>query len=208
MDLSGTFYTEKIGRFPVTSSKGNKYILVAYHYDSNTIHTEPLKTRSGLDLTAAYQKLHILFTNRYLRPNLHILENDCPNVLNFFMREVNEQFQLVSPHIHRRNSAEQSIRTLKEHFIAGLSSSHKDFPLHLWGRLIPHAILTLKLLRQSRMNPQISGYGQLHGEFNYDTTPLAPPGTQVIIHKNPTVRDTWASYGVKVWYLGPSMNHY
>ena len=57
------------------------------------------------------------------------------------------------------------------------------------------------------MNPKLSGYAQLHVEFNYDATPLAPPGTQVIIHKKPTVRGTWASHGVKGWYLGPYMNH-
>ena len=124
------------------------------------------------------------------------------------MWEVNETFQLVPPHIHQRNSAEQAIRTFKENFIAGLSSSHKDFPLHLWCRLIPHAILTLKLLRQSRMNPNLSGYAQLHGEFNYNATSLAPTGTQVIIHENLTVRGTWEPRGVKGWYLGPSMNHY
>ena len=38
VDLSGKIYTDQTGRFLVTSSKGNKYILVAYHYDSNTIH--------------------------------------------------------------------------------------------------------------------------------------------------------------------------
>ena len=81
VDLLVVFYTDQTGRFPVTSSKYNKYILVAYHYDSNTIHVEPLKTRSGLDLTTAYQKLHILFTNRGLIPHLYILYNECPNVL-------------------------------------------------------------------------------------------------------------------------------
>ena len=60
VDLVGEIYTDQTGRFPVTSSKGNKYSLVAYHFDSNTIHAEPLKTRPGLDLTAAYQKLHSL----------------------------------------------------------------------------------------------------------------------------------------------------
>ena len=124
------------------------------------------------------------------------------------MREVNEQFQLVPPHIHQRNSAERAIRNFKDNFIAGLSITHKDFPLHLWCQLIPHAILTLNLLRQSRMNPKLSRYAQLHGEFNYNATPLAPPSTQVIIHENTTVRGTWASHGVKGWYLGPSMNHY
>ena len=44
------------------------------------------------------------------------------------MREVKEKFQLVPPYIHQRNSAERAIRTFKEHFIAGLSSTHKDFP--------------------------------------------------------------------------------
>ena len=59
-----------------------------------------------------------------------------------------------------------------------------------------------------RMNPKLSGYAQHRWVFNYNATPLAPPGTQVIIHEKPTVRVTWSSYGVKWWYLGPSMNHY
>ena len=166
VDLSGEIYTDKIGRLSVTSSKFNEYILVAYHYDANTIHDEPLNRISGLDLTASYQKLHSLLTNRGLIPHLHILDNECTNVLNKFMRELNKQFQLVPPQIHWRNSAERAIRTFKEHFVVGLSSTHKDFPLHLWCRLIPHAILTLNLLRQSRMNPKISRYAQLHREFN------------------------------------------
>ena len=53
VDLSGKMYTDQTGRFPVTSSKRNKYILVTYHYESNTIHAEPLNKRSGLDLTTA-----------------------------------------------------------------------------------------------------------------------------------------------------------
>ena len=57
------------------------------------------------------------------------------------------------------------------------------------------------------MNPKLSGYAQLHGEFNYNATPLDPPGTQVIFHGKPTVRGTWESHGVKGWYLVPSMEH-
>ena len=163
VDLTGKFYTDQTGRFPVTSSKGNKYILVAYHYDSNTIHAEPLKTRPGLDLMTAYQKLHSLLTKRGLKPHLHILENECTNVFKIFNREVNEKFQLVPPHIHCRNSAERYIRTFKENFIAVISSTHKDFPLHIWCRLLPHASLTLNLLRKSCMNPKLSRYAQLHG---------------------------------------------
>ena len=73
MDITGEKYTDQTGRFPVTS-------------------TELLKRRSGLDLPTAYQKLHIFLTNRGLIPHLHILENECLNVLKNFMREVNETF--------------------------------------------------------------------------------------------------------------------
>ena len=205
---TGKFYTDQIGRFPVKSSKGNKYILVAYHYDSNTIHAEPLKTRSVLDLKTVYQKLHSLLTNSGLKPHLHILDNECFNVIKTVMGEVNEKFQLVPPHIHLRNLAERAIRFLKEYFIAGLASTHKDFSLHLCCQLFPHASLTLNLLQKSCTNQKISGYDQLHGEFNYNNRPLAMPETQVISHENPTVRGTWTSHGVKGWYLGPSMNHY
>ena len=208
VDLSGKIYTDQTGKFSVTSSKDNNYIMVAYHYGSNTIHAEPLKTRSGLNLTASYQKLNSLLNNRGLILHLNTLENECPNVLKIFMKEVNGKIQLVPPHIHQRNSAERAISTLKDYFIAGLSSTHKDLPLHLWCQIIPRTILTLNLLRESCMKPKLSEYAQLNGDFNYDATPLAVPGTQVIINEKPTVRGMWESYGVKEWYLGPSMNHY
>ena len=93
MDLTGKIYTDQTGRFPITSSKGDKYILVDYHYNSNTIHAEPMKMRTGLELKSAYNKIHILLTNRGLQPSLHIMDNECPNVIKSFMREVNEKFQ-------------------------------------------------------------------------------------------------------------------
>ena len=58
------------------------------------------------------------------------------------------------------------------------------------------------------MNPKLSGYAQLYGEFKYNAITLAPPGTHIIVHEKPTVRGTWASHGVKGWYIGPSMEHY
>ena len=113
-------YTDQTGLFTITSRKGNKYILVAYHYDSNTIHVKPLKTQTVIELKTSYHKLCILLTNRGLKPSLHILDNECINMLKTFMREVNEKFQLVPPHIHHINSAELYIWTFKEHLISGL----------------------------------------------------------------------------------------
>lgn len=49
----------------------------------------------------------------------------------------------------------------------------------------------------------------LEGSFNFNSTPLALPGTKVIIHKKPNQqRQTWGTHGINGWYLGPSREHY
>jgi hypothetical protein len=50
------------------------------------------------------------------------------------------------------------------------------FPLKLWDKLLPQATITLNLLRKSRINPRMSAYAQLNGHFDFNRTPLAPPG--------------------------------
>jgi hypothetical protein len=124
------------------------------------------------------------------------------------MRSKNIDYQLAPPHCHRRNSAEHAIRKCKNHFIAGLASTNKQSPLHLWDRLIPQAVTTLNLLRQSRLNPRLSAHAQLNGTFDYNRTPMAPPGTRVILHKTPAQRGTWATHGERGWYIGPAPEHY
>ena len=66
--------------------------MLVYHYDTNTIHAETLNTRTGLELTAAYEKIHKLLTERGLQPKLHILDNECPDGLKTFMHKVNGIF--------------------------------------------------------------------------------------------------------------------
>ncbi len=129
-------------------------------------------------------------------------------MLQQFMTSENIDFQLVPPQVHLRNAAERAICTFKNHFIASLCSTNKDFLLHLWDRLLPQALITLNLLRGSRINPKLSAYAQLHGAFDYNRTPLAPPGTRVLVHKKPAVRGTWAPHAVDGWHLGPALNHY
>jgi hypothetical protein len=38
--------------------------------------------------------------------------------------------------------------------------------------------------------------------------PLVPLGCKAIIYEDGDTRDSWASRGVKGWYLGPSKDHY
>ena len=117
--------------------------MVAYDHDSNTIHAEPMKNRSVPELLKSYTAIHNLLSERGLAPKMHYLDNECPTVLQKFMTVKDECFQLVPTHLHRRNSAEREIQTFKNHFIAGLASVNKNFPVHLLCRLLPHCLLTL-----------------------------------------------------------------
>ena len=153
---------------------------------------EPIKSRTSLHIKDAYQKMRKLLCRRVLTPRTHVLDNECSKVLKEYMEEENEIFQLVPPHLNQRNAAERAIQTFKNHFISGMVSTHKDSPLHLWSSLLPQAIVILNLLRPSRINPTLSAHAQLHGLFDFNATPFAPPGTKVIVHQNTTIRKSWA----------------
>jgi hypothetical protein len=83
-----------------------------------------------------------------------------------------------------------------------------DFPLNLWDKLLPQCLITLNLLRRSRSNPQLSAKAHINRAFDFNRTPLAPPGTKVLIHEKPATRGTWAPHAVEGWYLGPAQHHY
>ena len=118
------------------------------------------------------------------------------------------QWQLVPPGNHRRNTAERHIRTFKNHFISILSGTNPDFPLHFCDKLLPQACITINLLRNSHRNPHLSAEAHLNGNFDYNTTPLAPPGTKVLAFEPPDKRDIWAMYGTLGWYIGTALHHY
>ena len=167
-----------------------------------------MKYSNVQELLKGYTTIHTLLSERKLAPKRHYLNNNCPKVLQNFMTEKEELFQLIPPHLHRRNSAERTIQTFKNHFIAGLASVNKNFPIHLWFRLLRHCLLTLNLLRPSRINPKLSAYAQLYGAFDFNRTPLAPPGTKIIIHDYPAIRGSWATRGYEGWYIGLALNNY
>ena len=118
------------------------------------------------------------------------------------------QYQFTPPHIHQCNAAECTICTFKNHFISGLCSVDKNFPLHLWCCLLDQAELTLNMLHTSRINPNLSAHEQLHGIHDFNATPLAPPGTKCIAHEKSSQRGMWAPHGQHGWYVGAAPEHY
>ena len=208
IEATGLLCTDQTGAFPVTSTKSNRYIMVAHHYDSNAILVRPLPSRSQYHLQQAFTSIYDTLSNAGHQPTEIRLDNEAPMSLRKYFKKRKMNFQLVPPNNHRRNYAEKAINTFKNHFIAGLCTLHKHFPLDLWCSLLPHAEITLNMLRTSNLTPNISAYTELHGEFNYDKTPILPPGLKLIIHEKPSQRKTWSPRGTEGWYLGPALNHY
>jgi hypothetical protein len=205
---TGKIYTDQTGRFPVTSSRGNKYLFVLYDYDSNAILAEPIKSRQQDELLRAYTKLILYLKTRGLTPKLQRLDNECSTAMKAEMDTQEIDWQLTPVGIHRRNAAERAIRTFKNHLLAGLASTDDAFPVHLWCRLIPQAQRTLNLLRTSRINPRLSAEAQLNGQFDYNRTPLAPPGIKVVIHERHDKRKSWDPHGATGWCIGEAPHHY
>ena len=66
------------------------------------------------------------------------------------------EYQLIPRHIHHINEAEHAIFTSKAHFISILSGIVHNSPNNLCYLLLPQAELTLNLLHQANLNPNIS----------------------------------------------------
>jgi hypothetical protein len=201
-------YTDLTGRFPHISARGNKYLLIVYDFDSNAILVEPLKSRQAGEIKRAWQSLHDILIKRGTAPKMYILDNEASNELKNAMIKNKLSYQLAPPHIHRRNAAERAIRTFKNHLLAGLASADPNYPVAHWDRLLHQAVLTLNILRNSRVNPKLSAYAYLYGNFDFNRTPLAPPGTKVVVHLKANNRASWEYHGEEGWYVGPSMEHY
>jgi hypothetical protein len=149
-------YTDQTGKLPVVSSKSNKYFMILYGYDSNAILAQPIKDRTAPELLKAFQIMEQYLVDRGLKLKLMKLDNEASTLLKMYRHQQNITFQLVPIYSHRRNSAERAIRSFKDHLIAGLFSTEKSFPMHMWDRLLPQAVITLNMLRTARINPKLS----------------------------------------------------
>jgi hypothetical protein len=205
---SVTIHGDPTGKLPITSQRGNRYILVVFDEDSNSIHAEPMKSRSKEEHVRAYNKIIEELEASGLKPRFVRLDNEASELLKQYFKEQNMEYQLVPPGMHRRNLAERAIRTFKSHFITGLCITDEEFPVNQWDLLIPQAVLTLNLLRRSKMNPKLSAHAQVFGAYDYMSHPIAPIGTKVVAHIKPQDRKTWAPKGEIGFYVGPSMEHY
>jgi hypothetical protein len=182
--------------------------MILYDYDSNAILAKPIKDQTATELLKAFQFMEQELMARGLKPKLMKGDNEASKLLKVYLHQQDITFQLLPPFIHRLNSAERAIRSFKDHLIAGLCSTDKYFPMHLWDRLLPQAVMTFNMLRTSRINPRLSAATHIFGQYDFNRAPMAPLGTRIIAHETPSRRRTWVPHGQYGWYVGPALEHY
>jgi hypothetical protein len=183
------------GKFPITSARGNKYIMVAVELDGNYIDCEPLQSLSAKSLTKAYQTIFQRWkATGVICPNWHILDNKAPEELKQAIRKNKCRVESTPADQHRQNAAKRGIQKFKGHFISVLAGVAEGFPIKQWDELLPQTILTLNLLRQSDVAPNISAYAYHHSTFDYNRTPNAPMGCSVQFHIKPSRQKTFGEH--------------
>jgi hypothetical protein len=149
-------------------------------------------------IVRSYDFIIRAITDRGLKPCLQCMDN----ALRFFLAQEDIQLQLAPPHMHHHNDAEYTNQALKTHFVAVMCYVDLNYPLTPWDKLLSQAIITLYLIGKSRINPHMSTYVQLNGNFDFNRVIMSPPGARVIAHEKPDQRNRWAPNSMHGWYIG------
>ena len=132
INLIEKIYLDQTGHFPVQSSKGNKYIMIAYDHDSNDILLKALKSKSAAEYLKVIKEVHQYLNSREIYLKIYIMDNECSKLVKDYIRQEQKiELILVLPYLYRANAAEKAINIFKCYFIIGLAIVDPNFLLHL-----------------------------------------------------------------------------
>jgi hypothetical protein len=206
--VTGTMYTNITSAFPVCSFKSMQYIFVAYVYDLNAIIVCAMPSCTNAFMVHVFTKVITILKSRGYLPSLSVMGTKCFTTVKKHTRSKKIDIQLIPPHNHCVNTAEQAISTFKEYFIAALVSVDILCPLQLWDGFLPQFKLTLNMLRFSQWNPNQSANQEMYSSFNFNTTPLVPLGTKALVYDNLALQTSWALHTTDGFYVESTSNHY
>ena len=160
-----------------------------------------------IDYVRSFSSILAFFTAH----SLPLLSLICDNETSLECREyfLSQRLpvQFVPPQMHRSNPAEKSVRTVKNHLISTLASTHPEFPDDLWDRLLPHAELTLNVMRPWRPDPSLSAWSGLYRGASLMTLPpthFTPPANYVCLSTVPTTASLGIPTGTALTLALPS----
>jgi hypothetical protein len=207
-DMDGKLYSDQTGRFPITSNRGNCYVVIFFAADGNYIKSYPVKSRHRTQLLKAYEEVYAFLRIRGYRPKLHKLDNETSRDVEDFIAEQQASIQYTPADMHRTNIAERAVRTWKNHFTATRAGTAPSFKMANWCKMTEQTDITLNMMRPCTLNPKLSAFEAMEGMYSFDATPMAPIGTEMLMHLKPIRRNTWAYHALKTWYFAPALKHY
>jgi hypothetical protein len=207
-DITGLVFSNQTGHFLITSNRGHAYLVIFCIYDANFITSVPIKNCTKQELLCAYQITYKYLSSHGFKPRLHKMDNKISKDVKDFIQSQKTTLQYTPLDIHCTNSAEQAIHTWKNHFTAGITSLSKSFPIANWCCLTNQCNYTINMLRPCCQNPLLSTFEAMEGSYLFDATPMAPPGTEVLVHLKLTCCKLWSFHASNGWYIGPSLKHY
>ena len=182
MEMSETIHSNDTGPFPHTLQWGNKIVMVAVHLDANYIFAKPMQNKTDGERLEVYQKIIDRMRRAKLGLKKHVLDNKISKEYRERIAKNNMTHKLAAPGNHRTLMAKQAIQTWKAHMVSNLNGVDKKFPICCWCQIVSQTELTLNLLWQSNIVPNISAYAHVHGQHDYMRNPFAPIGCLSLIH--------------------------
>ena len=113
-----------------------------------------------------------------------------------------------SPTSYALTKCSRKISTFKDHFKAILVGINKNFPMHLWDRLLAQAESMLNMLWLTNIATKILACAYMYGQHDFNKMPLAPMGCAVHMHNKPAVQKTWDDHASEGYYTETSREHY
>ena len=104
--------------------------------------------------------------------------------------------------------AKHEIQTFKNLVVTLHSDMNHNFPKQAGHHIIEHIIVTVNMVRLSRLNPKISVYMQLHGSFAFNKTLLVSTDCKIIIHDRTNEQPFLDNHGSQGLYLRQAFHHY
>jgi hypothetical protein len=142
----GVIYNDLTGYFPFISIDRSVCFFALYHYNTNAILMKAIIFFDDHSIYEAYKEVFEMLDAKGYNSLMNVMDNQATKYIQQFLTKKECDLQVVEPHSHRVNAAEQAIQTFKDAFIAALATTDSEFLLQLWDKLAPQVQNTLNLL--------------------------------------------------------------
>ncbi len=105
IEITGMLFSNQLGWFPITSNRGNKYVVIFYIYNANFVKSIPIKIRTKEELLRVYKLVNAYLTAHGFKLQLHKMDNEISHNIENFIRKECSQLKYTPPNIYRTNPA-------------------------------------------------------------------------------------------------------